>query len=199
MSVNNLKKKYQEEIVPRLLREFGLKSSLAVPRVIKIVVNMGVGEGAKDKGLLEAPALDLARITGQKPKITKSRVAIAGFRLREGAPIGLMVTLRGVRMYDFLEKLFKIIFPRLRDFQGLSTKSFDGRGNFNIGIPEMVVFPEAEYSQAENAKGLQVTLITNTNDNQKAKRLLELMGLPFEKKEQESKRAGEREKKREQE
>lgn len=169
--------------MPVLLKEFGLKNSLAVPRVVKVVINMGIGDGAKDKGLLKAPAQDLARITGQKPKISKSRISIAGFRLREGAPIGLVVTLRGLRMYDFLEKLFKIIFPRQRDFQGLSVKSFDGRGNFNIGISEILVFPEVEYSQAEKVRGLEVTLVTDTNDDQKARRLLELMGLPFEKKE----------------
>lgn len=182
MPSNHLKEKYQKEIVPQLVKEFGLKNPMAAARFEKVVVNMGVGEGAKDKGAIEKPSLDLAMITGQKPKIAAARVSVAGFHLRQGAPIGLVVTLRGRRMYDFLEKLFKIVLPRLRDFQGVSRRSFDQKGNYNLGISELIVFPEVEFSRDEGARGLQITFVTSTDDNKQALRLLELMGMPFEKK-----------------
>jgi len=191
MSGSNLKQKYQKEIVPKLSKEWGLKNRLAVPKVEKVVINLGLGEGVADKGVIDKVSPDLAVIAGQGPKIARARASIAGFKLREGDPIGLVVTLRGERMYDFLEKLFKIVFPRLRDFQGLPAKSFDGRGNYNLGISEYTVFPEIDYSKVEKVRGLEITIVTNTNDDQKAKRLLELMGMPFRKIEQESKRAGE--------
>jgi len=181
MSSSNLKKKYQKEIVPKLAKELGLKNRLAVPKVEKVVINLGIGEGASDKSVIEKTSRDLAVITGQVPKIAKARASIAGFKLRAGDPIGLMVILRGERMYDFLEKLFKVVLPRLRDFQGLPVKSFDGRGNYNLGIVEYIVFPEVDYSKVEKVRGLQITIATNTDDNQKAKRLLELLGMPFEK------------------
>lgn len=181
MSSSNLKKKYQAEIIPKLAKEFGLKNHLAVPKVKKVVINLGIGEGASDKGIIEKVALNLAVLTGQKAKIAKARASIAGFKLREGAPIGLVATLRGERMYDFLEKLFKIVLPRLRDFQGLPIKSFDGRGNYNLGITEYTVFPEIDYSKVDKARGLEITIVTNAGEDQKAKRLLELLGMPFEK------------------
>ena len=181
MSSSNLKKKFFKEIKPQLAKELGLKNLLAVPRVEKVVVNLGLGEGAGDEGVIEGAIPHLAVITGQRPKIAKARVSIAGFKLRKGAPIGLVVTLRGQRMFDFLEKLFKIVLPRLRDFRGLPVKNFDGRGNYNIGISELTVFPEIDYSKIDKARGLQITIVTNTSDNQKAKRLLELLGMPFEK------------------
>ena len=187
----NLKQKYQQKIIPQLAKELGLKNRLAAPKVVKVVVNMGVGEGASEKGSIEKPSQDLAVITGQKPKITKARASVAGFRLRAGAPIGLAATLRSKRMYDFLEKLFKIVLPRLRDFQGLPVGSFDGRGNYSLGISEYTVFPEIDYSKVEKVRGLEITIVTNAGDDQKAKRLLELLGMPFEKIEQESRRARE--------
>jgi len=181
MSDSNLKKKYQEEIAPKLAKGFGLKNRLAVPKVEKVVINLGIGEGADDKDVIDKASQDLSVITGQKPKVARARVSIAGFKLQEGAPIGLVTTLRGKRMYDFLEKLFKIVLPRLRDFRGLPTKSFDGQGNYNLGISEYTVFPEIDYSKVGKARGLEITIVTNTQDNQKAKKLLELLGMPFEK------------------
>jgi large subunit ribosomal protein L5 len=179
--MTNLKRKYQEEIAPKLAKEFGLKNILAAPHIEKVVVNVGVGEGAQDENLANLLSQDLTAITGQKPKVTRARKAIAGFKLRAGDPIGLVVTLRGERMYTFLEKLFKIVLPRLRDFQGVSLKSFDGRGNYSLGISEFTVFPEFEYGKTTKTKGLEITITTNAGDDQKAKRLLEELGMPFEK------------------
>lgn len=181
MSGSNLKKKYQQETVPKLAKELGLKNRLAVPKVEKVIINLGIGEGASDKNVIEKASRDLVVITGQAPKVAKARASIAGFKLRADDPIGLVVTLRGERMYDFLEKLFKIVLPRLRDFQGVSVKSLDGRGNYNLGISDYTVFPEVDYSKVEKVRGLQITVVTNADDNQKAKRLLELLGMPFEK------------------
>jgi len=179
--MSSLRKKYQQEIVPKLAKEFGLKNILSTPRIEKVVINIGIGEAAQDKNLLDLTTQDLATITGQRPKITRARKAIAGFKLRAGDPIGLMVTLRGERMYDFLEKLFKMVLPRLRDFQGVSLKSFDGRGNYNLGIPELTVFPEVEYRKISRVWGLEITIVTNAGGDEKAKRLLEELGMPFEK------------------
>ena len=150
-------------------------------RVEKVVVNIGLGEGAHDKNAIEATSRDLMAITGQKPAIRRARVSISGFKIRKGDPIGLKVTLRGKRMRDFLTKLFTIVLPRLRDFQGVSLKSFDGRGNYSLGIPEQIVFPEIDYSKIDKIRGLEITIVTNTRSDEKAKELLELMGMPFEK------------------
>lgn len=177
----SLLKRYQEEMVPVLQKELGVKSSLAVPRVMKLVINQGLKEAAKDEAVLQKAALDLAAITGQKPAIRRARQSIAGFKLNKGDPIGLMVTLRGKRMYDFLAKLFQIVLPRVRDFRGLSVKGFDGGGNYTLGLAEESVFPEIEFVKTEKARGLEITIVTNTKDNQKAQRLLELLGAPFKK------------------
>lgn len=177
----SLKQKYQKEIVPKLAKKFGLKNILAAPRVVKVVVSIGLGEGIQDKGVIEAALQNLAVITGQKPKLTQARQSIAGFKLRAGDSIGAAVTLRDKRMYDFLEKLFKIVLPRVRDFQGLPLKSFDGRGNYSLGLREQIVFPEIDYSKVVKVKGLEITMVTNTDDDKKAEKLLELMGMPFEK------------------
>jgi len=179
--MNNLQEKYREEIRPKLAKEFGLKNTLAVPLVEKVVINMGLGEGAQDKGLIEKVSEELKVITGQKPKINKARMAIAGFKIREGDPIGLMVTLRNKRMYNFLEKLFKIVLPRVRDFHGVSVSSFDGQGNYNLGISEQIVFPEIDYAKVDKIRGFQITIVTNTDNEVQAKRLLEEMGMPFAK------------------
>ncbi|MCJ7829710.1 50S ribosomal protein L5 [Patescibacteria group bacterium] len=179
--MNSLQEKYRQEIRPKLAKEFGLKNVLAAPLVEKVVVSMGLGEGAQDKGLVEKAAEDLKVITGQKPKVTKARMAIAGFKIRKGDSIGLMVTLRGKRMYDFLEKLVKIVLPRMRDFHGVSSSSFDGQGNYNLGISEQIVFPEIDYAKIDKVKGLQITIVTDTNNEAQAKRLLEEIGMPFAK------------------
>lgn len=179
--MNNLEKKYQQEIRPKLAKEFALKNVLAVPSVVKVVLNIGLGQASQEKNLIEKAAEDLRVITGQKPKINKARLAIAGFKIRKDDPIGLMVTLRGRRMYDFLEKLFKIVLPRLRDFKGVSSSGFDSHGNYNLGLSEQIVFPEIDYAKIDKIRGLQITIVTNAQDSQKAKRLLEEMGMPFEK------------------
>ncbi|OGV89203.1 50S ribosomal protein L5 [Microgenomates group bacterium RBG_19FT_COMBO_39_10] len=181
MSNNNLKEKYQKEIAPQLTKEFGLGNSLAAPKLKKIVVNIGLSEALDNKKALEAASEDLAMITGQRPKTTRARQSIAGFKLRKGQSIGLMVTLRGRRMYDFLEKLISVVLPRLRDFQGVSLKSFDGQGNYSLGIPEQIVFSEIDHSKVDKVRGLEMTIVTNARTNEKAKRLLELLGMPFEK------------------
>lgn len=181
MPITNLKEKYQKEIAPKLAKELGLANVLAVPKMEKIVVNIGLGEASQDKKILEAAKEDMAIVTGQRPKVAVARQSIAGFKLRKGQPIGLMVTLRGQRMYDFFEKLVKIVLPRLRDFQGVSLKSFDGRGNYSLGVPEQIVFPEVDYSKVDKVRGLEITIVTNAKTDEKAKRLLELFGMPFAK------------------
>lgn len=155
-------------------------SNLKKYRVEKVIVNIGIGEGAHDKNVIEAASNDLMVITGQKPAIRQARVSIAGFKIRKGDPIGLKVTLRGKRMTDFLTKLFAIVLPRLRDFQGVSLKSFDGHGNYNLGIPEQIVFPEIDYSKIDKIRGLEITIVTNAGSDEKAKELLENIKMPFE-------------------
>ena len=174
-----LKEEWQEKIVPELKKRLGVANDLAVPRVEKVVVNMGVGEAKDNPQLLEAWMKDLALITGQKPKICRARKSVSGFKLRKNEPVGLKVTLRGKRMYDFLERLFKLVLPRLRDFRGLSEKSFDTQANFNIGLPDQLVFPEIDIDKVKKPKGLQITIVTSTQEKEKAKVLLSLLGLPF--------------------
>lgn len=181
MSNTSLKEKYQQEIAPNLAQELGLKNPLAAPKMEKIVVNIGLSEAMDDKKVLEIVSNDLVAITGQKPKVAKARQSIAGFKLRAGQPIGLMATLRGQRMYDFFEKLVKVVLPRLRDFQGVSLKSFDGGGNYSLGVPEQIVFPEIDYAKIDKVRSLEVTVVTNAQTDEKAKRLLVLLGMPFEK------------------
>lgn len=181
--MSKLKEKYQKEIAITLTKKLGLKGISAAPKLTKVVVSMGLGEGAQDKSVIESASPELAVITGQKAKVTRAKKAEAGFKLRAGDPIGLMVTLRGKRMYDFLEKLFRIVLPRVRDFQGVPLKNFDGRGNYNLGLTEQTVFPEIDYGKVTKTRGLQVTLVTNSNNDTEAKMLLELLGMPFEKRE----------------
>jgi large subunit ribosomal protein L5 len=179
--MQKLKKNYIEKIKPQLKKEFGIKNIMAIPELKKIVVNMGIGEAIKDKKIVEEFESQLAIITGQKPRFNKARKAVSGFTLRQGQIIGLSVTLRGKRMYDFYEKLVSIVLPRLRDFQGVSLKSFDGQGNYSLGILEQTVFSEIDYSKINKVKGLEITFVTSTKDNMQAKRLLELLGMPFAK------------------
>lgn len=172
--------KYQKEIVPILVKTYQLKNKLAAPKLEKAVLNVGMGKVA-DKKIFEKVSQELSQISGQKPKITRARKSIAGFSLREGAQIGLMVTLRGKRMFDFLEKLFGIVLPQVKDFRGLSRKSFDNQGNWTLGLTETLVFPEIDPSKAEGTWGMEITVVTNTHDRQKAQKLLELLGAPFQK------------------
>lgn len=178
----SLKAKYQKQIRPKLSQEWGLKNPLAASRVEKVVVSMGLGEAKENKRLLASAEEDLKTLTGQKPKVTVARQSIAGFQLRKGDPVGLMVTLRGERMYSFLERLFKIVLPRVRDFQGVPSRGFDGQGNYSLGLPEQIVFPEVDYAKVEKVRGLQVTIVTSAQNDQKAQRLLEELGMPFAKK-----------------
>lgn len=179
--MSKLKKKYEQEIRPKLAKEFGLRNLLAVPRVLKIVVNVGAKQMAKDKGEVEKISQNLALITGQKPQVCRAKRSIAGFKLAKGDPVGLKTTLRRERMYDFLEELIKVVLPRIGDFQGVSLKSFDGQGNYTLGISEHLVFPEVDYGKLDKIHGLEITIVTNAKDDKKAQRLLEELGVPFEK------------------
>lgn len=176
-----LEEKYKKEIVSQLMKELGVRNALAVPRIEKVVINVGIKEGVSDKAAVKLASQALAVITSQKPRIARAKKSVASFKLRAGDPIGLVVTLRRRRMYDFLEKLFKIVLPRLRDFQGLPAKAFDGHGNYTLGIPEQTVFPEVDYAKIDKVRGLEITIITNTNSDEQAKKLLELLGMPFKK------------------
>lgn len=179
--MSRLAEKYQKEVLPILQQELGLTHPLAVPRTVKVVVNVGLKEAAHDEGVLNKVSEELASITGQKPAVRRAKKSIAGFKLVEGNPIGLSVTLRGERMDDFLDKLFNVVLPRVRDFRGASTRSFDGCGNFTLGLAEQIVFPEVDFAKIERIRGLEVTIVTNAGNDEKAKRLLELLGMPFAK------------------
>ncbi|MBI2587572.1 50S ribosomal protein L5 [Candidatus Amesbacteria bacterium] len=176
-----LKQIYEDTVVPKLMEEFGITNKMAVPRILKVVVNTGVKEGASDKGVIEKAAEQIAVITGQRAKVARAKKSIANFKLREGAPIGLAVTLRGTRMYDFLTKLINIVLPKVRDFQGVADRSFDTNGNYTLGLTEQVVFPEIEYGKIDKIRGLEITIVMQSGDSKISKRLLELLGLPFRK------------------
>lgn len=177
--MSNLLKRYREEIKPNLQRELNLDNPMAVPRLIKIVVNVGLGEAVSNRQVLKEASKQLAMITGQQPQVTRARRSIASFKVRAGTPIGLKVTLRRKRMYDFLEKLIRVVLPRLRDFRGISEKSIDEQGNLTIGFAEQIVFPEIEYSQIDKIRGLEVTIVTTAKSAKECKRLLEMFGMPF--------------------
>jgi large subunit ribosomal protein L5 len=169
----------RDEIVPELMAEFGYTSVMGVPRLDKVVINIGMGEALQNARAMESASADLARITGQKPVITVAKQSIAGFKIREGMPVGLKVTLRGRRMYEFLDRLLNAALPRIRDFQGLSRRSFDGRGNYSIGIREHTIFPEIDYNNIDRIRGLQVVIGTTASNDYEGMRLLELAGMPF--------------------
>jgi len=177
--MNRLRQKYQEEIMPSLQKELGLKNRMAVPKIDKIVLNVGITEDQHQNQSLENMGAQLAAITGQKPKTTRAKKSIAGFKLRQGDPIGLMVTLRGERMYQFLDKLISIVLPRVKDFQGVPDNAFDPQGNYSLGLKEQIVFPEIEYDKIDKVRGLQVNIVTTSKDAKTGKRLLELLGMPF--------------------
>jgi large subunit ribosomal protein L5 len=174
-----LKEIYKKDVVPALVKQFGYKSVMEVPRIQKIVLNMGVGEAVGDKKLLENAAADMQKLSGQKPVVTKARKAIAGFKIREGYPIGCMVTLRQDRMYEFLDRLISIALPRVRDFRGVSGRSFDGRGNFNMGVKEQIIFPEIEYDKVDAMRGMNITIATTAKTDAEAKALLSAFRFPF--------------------
>ncbi len=174
-----LKEKYLQELKPALQKELGLDNSMAVPKIEKIVVNMGLGEATQNSKLLDPLVADLAAIAGQKPVTTRAKKSIAAFKVREGMPIGAMVTLRGEPMYEFLDRLIQIGLPRVRDFRGVSTKSFDGRGNYTLGMRDQLIFPEIDYSKVEKLKGMNVTIVTTAPDDNQARALLRAFGIPF--------------------
>lgn len=170
---------YREKVVADLTKQFGYKSVMEVPRITKITLNMGVGEAVADKKVMDSAVADLSRIAGQKPVVTRARKAIAGFKIREGQPIGCMVTLRGVRMYEFLDRFVTIALPRVRDFRGISGKSFDGRGNYNVGVKEQIIFPEIEYDKVDALRGLNISITTTAKTDEEAKALLAAFRFPF--------------------
>lgn len=170
---------YRDKIVPALQKQFGYKSVMEVPRLVKITLNMGVGEAVADKKVLENAVADLAKIAGQKPVVTRARKAIAGFKIRKGQPIGCMVTLRGARMYEFLDRFITIALPRVRDFRGLSARAFDGRGNYNIGVREQIIFPEIEYDKVDAVRGLNISITTTAKTDEECKALLAAFRFPF--------------------
>lgn len=172
---------YREQVVPRLQKELGITNPMQVPRITKITVNMGVGEAVADKKVMDAAVGDLTKISGQKPLVTRSRQAIASFKIRAGLPIGCKVTLRGARMYEFLDRLISIAMPRIRDFRGVSARSFDGRGNYSLGVKEQIIFPEIQYDQIDQIRGMDITITTTAKDNRQGRALLEAFNFPFRK------------------
>jgi len=174
-----LHEKYKKEVAPVMTKDFGLKNAMQVPKIEKVVINVGMGAASQNIKLLDAAVDELGRITGQKPLVTKSKKAISNFKIRENMPIGAKVTLRGARMYEFLDRLINIAIPRIRDFRGVSARSFDGRGNYTLGVKEQIIFPEIEYDKVEKVHGMDVCIVTTAPNNEQAKRLLQLMGMHF--------------------
>jgi len=176
-----LQEYYREKVIPQLRKELGITNAMEVPKIVKITVNMGVGEAVADKKIIDAAAGDLAKITGQKPVLCQSRKSIASFKLREGLAIGCKVTLRGPRMYEFLDRLISVAMSRIRDFRGVSPRSFDGRGNYNMGVREQIIFPEIQYDQIDQLRGMDITITTTAKDDKAGRALLEAFQFPFRK------------------
>jgi large subunit ribosomal protein L5 len=179
--MTRLQQFYRDTVVPRLRQELGLKNPMQVPRITKITINMGVGEAVADRKVMDAAVADLAKISGQKPLVCKSKKSIASFKLREGLAVGCKVTLRGARMYEFLDRLISIAIPRIRDFRGVSPRSFDGRGNYSLGVKEQIIFPEIQYDQVDQLRGMDITITTTATDNKQGRALLEAFSFPFRK------------------
>lgn len=177
--MNRLKERYEKEAVPALTKEFGYKNVMAVPKIEKIVVNMGLGEATSNAKIIEVGADELGRITGQKPVVRRAKKSIAAFKVRKGQPIATSVTLRGERMYEFLDRLVSIALPRVRDFRGVSPKGFDGRGNFTLGLKDQLLFPEIDYMKVDKSRGMNVSVVTTAKTDQEARKLLQLIGMPF--------------------
>ena len=176
---SRLRQKFHKDIAPALQKELELKNPMAVPRLHKIVVNMGVGEATQNAKILDPAVAELGQVTGQKPVVTKAKKSIAAFKVREGMPIGAMVTLRGDRAYEFLDRLINVVLPRVRDFRGVSTKSFDGRGNYTLGLRDQLIFPEIDYAKVDKLKGMNVTIVTTAKNDNEARALLRSFGMPF--------------------
>ncbi|HEY9861148.1 MAG TPA: 50S ribosomal protein L5 [Candidatus Obscuribacterales bacterium] len=174
-----LKTTYQEQIVPKLMDQFGYTNIHQVPKLVKVTINRGLGEASQNAKALEASVNEVGVITGQKPVVTRAKKAIAGFKIREGMPVGVMVTLRGDRMYSFLERLINLALPRIRDFRGISPKSFDGRGNYTLGVREQLIFPEISYDSIDQIRGMDISIITTANNDEEGRALLKEMGMPF--------------------
>ncbi|MGF2614160.1 50S ribosomal protein L5 [Rossellomorea vietnamensis] len=179
--MNRLKAKFNDEITPALVSKFSYKSVMQVPKLEKIVVNMGIGDAVSNAKALDTAVEELTLITGQKPVVTKAKKSIAGFRLREGMPIGAKVTLRGERMYEFLDKLISVSLPRVRDFRGISKKAFDGRGNYTLGVKEQLIFPEIDYDKVSKVRGMDIVIVTTANSDEESRELLTQFGMPFQK------------------
>ncbi|NLU09390.1 MAG: 50S ribosomal protein L5 [Tepidanaerobacter acetatoxydans] len=177
--MSRLKDKYLNEVVPALMQKFNYKNIMEVPRIEKVIVNMGINDARENAKAIEAATGDLAQITGQRPVVTKARKSIAAFKLREGMPVGAKVTLRAEKMYDFLDKLFNINLPRVRDFKGVSPDAFDGRGNYTLGIKEQLIFPEIDYDKIDRVRGMDVTIVTTAKTDEEARELLKNLGMPF--------------------
>ena len=178
-TINRLRSKYEGEVVPALRKEFGYTNVMAVPRLVKVVVNMGLGEGTQNAKIVDTGAEELGKITGQKASITRAKKSISQFKVRRNMPIGAMVTLRGERMYEFLDRLIAIALPRVRDFRGVSARGFDGRGNFTLGLRDQLMFPEIDYLKVDKARGMNVSVVTSARTDEEARKLLQLMGMPF--------------------
>ena len=176
---SRLKEQYQKEVAPKLRQEFGIKNPMAVPKIEKVVLNMGMGEAISNSKIMDSAVDELGQITGQKPVVTKAKKAIAAFKLRAGMPIGTMVTLRGDKMYEFLDRLINTALPRVRDFRGVPTRSFDGRGNYTLGIRDHLIFPEIDLTKVDKSKGMNITIVTTAKDDEQARFLLRELGMPF--------------------
>ena len=177
--MTRLKQKYQKDVVPALQKEFGYKNVMAVPRIEKVVVNMGLGEATSNAKIIDTGADELARITGQKPVTRRAKKSIAAFKVRKGMPVGTMVTLRGERMWEFLDRLVSIALPRVRDFKGVSPRGFDGRGNYTLGLRDQLLFPEIDYMKVDKARGMNVSVVTTARTDEEARKLLQFIGMPF--------------------
>ena len=177
--MNRVKERYLRDVVPALMKEFGYTNIMAVPKITKVVVNMGIGEATQNAKIADIAQDELGRIAGQRAVVTRARKSIAQFKLRQGMPVGAMVTLRGVRMYEFLDRLMSIALPRVRDFKGVSPKGFDGRGNFTVGLRDQLLFQEIDYMKVDKARGMNVSVCTTAKTDQEARRLLQLIGMPF--------------------
>ncbi len=177
--MNRLKEKYQNEVVPALKKEFGYTNVMAIPKVTKVVINMGLGEATSNAKIIDTAADELGKISGQKAAVRRATKSIAQFKVRQGQPVGAMVTLRGERMYEFLDRLASIALPRVRDFKGISGKGFDGRGNYTLGLRDQIIFPEIDYMKVDKARGMNVSVVTTAKTDEEARKLLQLIGLPF--------------------